>query len=690
MTEAAATQPTNEAVSSGFRVVQRTIMRADQELDVRSLYLAGVSGFSGGGGPSRQSGAGHDEGSDEAAPTSSETDKIMGHGRVTDSGHTVIEAEHRLTFGTYFNAFPASYWRRWTDFDSVTLKIRARGDGSVIVYRSTSKGHVVRASSATVDSAETADVEIVLPLKPFIDGGWYWFDVEAGDAEIVIESAVWGFDAERTESSTLTIGITTFNRPDFCVAQLLNLGQDPAVLEILDEVIVVDQGTQKVVHNEDFERAAEALGSKLRVIEQPNLGGSGGFSRAMSEGVSRGDSDYVLLLDDDVVCELEGVLRAVALGDLAKQPVLVGGQMFSLYDRSVMHAYGEAIGTWRWFWGPAPATVHGHDFARKSLRSTSWLHRRVDVDYNGWWMCLIPTRVIREIGLSLPMFIKWDDAEFGLRAREAGYPTVTMPGVAVWHVPWTEKDDTLDWQAYFHERNRLISGLLHSPYERGGRLVLESLENHVKRLMSMQYSTGETILMALSDVLEGPERMHRDMSFRLKELRALREQYPDGQSSADLDDFPAPRLKKPPRRGRGVPNPGDTVGKVKMAVTGLVRQLTPTRPLAQEHPEGIVPHVDQRWYRLAHFDSAVVSTADGVAASWYRRDTAEFRAQLARSTVMHKRLYQEWPELARRYRDALPELTSPEKWKLTFEGLDDDEFDAGLPSGPGGEGITRS
>ena len=57
-----------------------------------------------------------------------------------------------------------------------------------------------------------------------------------------------------------------------------------------------------------------ALGSKLRVIEQPNLGGSGGFSRAMSEAVSRGDSDYVLLLDDDVVCELEGILRAVALG----------------------------------------------------------------------------------------------------------------------------------------------------------------------------------------------------------------------------------------------------------------------------------------------------------------------------------------------------------------------------------------
>ena len=67
--------------------------------------------------------------------------------------------------------------------------------------------------------------------------------------------------------------------------------------------------------------------------------------------------------------------------------------------------------------------------------------------------------MIREIGLSMPMFIKWDDAGSGPR-RAGGFPTVTMPGAAVWHVPWTEKDDTLDWQAYFHERKRLVSALL--------------------------------------------------------------------------------------------------------------------------------------------------------------------------------------------------------------------------------------
>jgi galactofuranosylgalactofuranosylrhamnosyl-N-acetylglucosaminyl-diphospho-decaprenol beta-1,5/1,6-galactofuranosyltransferase len=658
------------------RVVQRTVMRADQELDVRALYMDGVSQFAGGGVASRQSGGEHaesPEGPGEAGGAEESEAGMTGFGRVTEGGAVVVEPARRVTFGTYFNAFPASYWRRWTTFSSVRLAVRLRGHGSLIVYRSTSKGHVLRADSAPVDTDELQTITFDLTLKPFIDGGWYWFDIEAGEGEVVLEEATWSVETDRTTSGRVTIGITTFNRPEFCVAQLLNLGESPAVLEILDEVVVVDQGNQKVRDNADFDRAAAKLGPKLRVIEQANLGGSGGFSRAMSEAIAKGESDYVLLLDDDVVCELEGVLRAVTFADLAKSPTLVGGQMFSLYDRSVMHAYGETIAKWKWFWGPAPSTVHGHDFARRPLRTTSWLHRRIDVDYNGWWMCLIPTQVIKEIGLSLPMFIKWDDAEFGMRAGEAGYPTVTLPGVAVWHVPWTEKDDTLDWQAYFHERNRLVSGLLHSPYEHGGRLVLESLENHAKRMVSMQYSTGEIILMALSDVLDGPERMHHDIVHRLAEVRALREQYTDGRSRPSLDEFPPPRLKRPPRRGKGVPMPSSTAGKVKMAAVGLLRQVTPTRPLASTHPESTVPHVDQRWWRLAHFDSAIVSSADGLAASWYRRDPQQFRDQMARSAKLHAQLYQSWPELSARYREALPELASPERWKQTFVAGSDTE-----------------
>ena len=77
-------------------------------------------------------------------------------------------------------------------------------------------------------------------------------------------------------------------------------------------------------------------------------------------------------------------------------------------------------------WTNAPHTEYDHDFAevsagRRGTRS-KLLHRRIDVDYNGWWMCMIPRQVAEELGQPLPLFIKWDDADYGLRAGRARLP----------------------------------------------------------------------------------------------------------------------------------------------------------------------------------------------------------------------------------------------------------------------------
>ncbi|MBY9074423.1 glycosyltransferase [Nocardioides sp. WL0053] len=652
--------------STSFRVVHRTILRPEQEIDIRPLYVGGVASFGASSAAGGAAGAMAAAGGHEPERSGDPIAGLGGFGKIADDG-AVVFPERRLTFGTYFNAFPASYWRRWSDFTHVRLQVTVRGEGTVSVYRSTAKGHVQRAESEYFETGSPKTLTFDLPLKPFIDGGWYWYDVEAGESEAVVIAGSWGFETDKVRQGTVSIGITTFNRPDFCVDQLVSLSQETEVLDILDEIYVVDQGTQKVSDEERFSDVAAKLGPKLRLIEQGNLGGSGGFSRAMDEATAKGDADYVLLLDDDVVCEPEGILRGVAFADLVKKTTIVGGQMFSLYDRSVMHAYGETVDKYRWFWGAAPNTKHGHNFAARSLRATEWLHRRVDVDYNGWWMCLIPTKVIKEVGLSLPMFIKWDDAEFGLRASEAGYPTVTLPGMAVWHVPWHEKDDTIDWQAYFHRRNRIVAALLHSPYERGGKLVRESFETQVRHLLSMQYSPAEMGLMAIEDILEGPQRMHRDVLKRLPELRELRKNYDDSRSEPYLDSYPAARRKKPPRKGKDSSAPIGPVGKLKTVAKGAVRQVLPPRDFALKYPEANVPHLDLKWWKLMQFDSALVSSADGTSVSWYKRNPELARDLMQRSVAVHARLAKEWPRLAEEYRQALPDLVSPDAWQLTFE-----------------------
>ena len=63
------------------------------------------------------------------------------------------------------------------------------------------------------------------------------------------------------------------------------------------------------------------------------------------------------------------------------------------------------------------------------------------------------------------------------------------------------------------------------------------------------------------------------------------------------------------------------------------------------------------FYLLATLPAGPVRVSlDGVAPDLMRR-----------TVEIHQRMYREWPELAQRYRDALPEITSPEQWRKTFD-----------------------
>ena len=530
-------------------------------------------------------------------------------------------------------------------------------------------GRSQRVDSASTAGAEREEFRFDLSLAPFGDGGWYWFDIVAGPSGATLDEATWVADvpADRADSGTVTIGITTMNRPDFCAKLLAQIGGDEDVHSVLDEVIVVEQGTKKVADDAHYPAAEESLRGKLRLIEQGNMGGSGGYARSQFETLEAGRSTYMMCMDDDVVCEPESIVRAVTFGDLCRTPTIVGGHMFSLYSKSRLHSFGEIINPYRFWWQSPPTVETDWDFAGRNLRSSRWLHRRIDVDFNGWFMCLIPTEVLRTVGLSLPLFIKWDDSEFGVRASEAGYPTVTLPGAAVWHVPWTDKNDALDWQSYFHQRNRTIAALLHSPYERGGRIVRESFNHQVKHLFSMQYSTAELRHLALEDVLAGPEKLHGDLLTKLPELQAKRKQYADAQTTPDPEAFPDVRRKKPPKKGQDPTQPKGRAAQLVAAATSAVRQTRPVRALAERHPEARLAAMDAKWWMIAQFDSVVVSMPDGTSASWYQRDTEEFRDLLKRTVEIHQRLYREWPELARRYRAALPDIVSPDQWAKTFD-----------------------
>ncbi|KGF22265.1 glycosyltransferase [Corynebacterium tuscaniense] len=609
--------------------------------------------------------------------------------RLTWSGRTSfnILAGEEVSFETYFNAFPASYWRRWSQLDTVVLAMDVQGAATISVYRSKHDG--VRISVTNVE-AKDARVEIPLKLANFEDGGWLWFDVNA-ESDATITDAGWFAPHEPKEQvlpggSTIApaekkvaVGIPTFNRPRDAVNALHALAEDPFVLEAITDVLMPDQGNQHPADEPDFKEAEKNLGGKLKVFRQGNLGGSGGYSRIMYEALNQTDAPFILYMDDDIAIEPDSILRAVQAARYAKSPILVGGQMLNLQDRSQLRTTGEIVDPNIFMFSAAKHAVYDHDFAKYPLgyvgteeedldprKTTSRpLHRRIDVDYNGWWMNLFPRVVAEKMGLPLPLFIKWDDNEYALRAKEAGLPTVTWPGVAIWHMAWADKDDAIDWQAYFHMRNRLIVASIYGP-ENPEAMLKNMLKSTLKHYVCMEYSTIAIQNEAMKDFLAGPDQLFDILESSLPRIQEIRKGFPDAQVLPSAADLPAAT------GAPGVPTNkmGGRLAKIKKipwAAKSLLHLRKPEDRAHWEAPQLNLTAEEARWYTLARVDSATVSTAGGTGVAFRKRDKELAKTLLDEQKRLRAEIKDRWAELKRTYREARPELTSHENWKKIFD-----------------------
>jgi galactofuranosylgalactofuranosylrhamnosyl-N-acetylglucosaminyl-diphospho-decaprenol beta-1,5/1,6-galactofuranosyltransferase len=576
-----------------------------------------------------------------------------------------IGAECGVSFATYFNAFPASYWRRWTTCTSVVLRAELTGAGRVDVYRS--KATATRIFVGGQEFASTAGQPVTLEfqvgLEPFEDGGWIWFDI-ATDSDVTLCSAGWYSDKPAPGIANIAVGIPTFNRPDDCVNALRELTSDPLVDKAIGAVIVPDQGKAKVRDHPDFAAAAGPLGNRLSIHDQPNLGGSGGYSRVMYEALKNTDCQQILYMDDDIQLEPDTILRLLAMHRFAKAPMLVGGQMLNLQEPSHLHVMGEIVDRSIFMWTAAPFTEYDHDFAEHPLNDNNahskLLHRRIDVDFNGWWTCMIPRQVAEELGQPLPLFIKWDDAEYGLRAAERGYPTATLPGAAIWHMAWSDKDDAIDWQAYFHLRNRLVVAAMHWDHDVTG-LVRSHFKATFKHLACLEYSTVAIQNKAIDDFLSGPEHIFSILKTALPDVHRLRKTYTDAVVLPAASELPAPSQKNP-----ALQPPVSPLAIGCRLARGTLRQLTRANPAHHRRPQLNVPTQDARWFLLCLLDGATITTADGRGTVYRQRDRAKMFGLLWQSLRRQRQILNRFDEMRRIYRAALPALSSIEKWETVL------------------------
>ncbi|MBF6086240.1 glycosyltransferase [Nocardia cyriacigeorgica] len=552
---------------------------------------------------------------------------------------------------TYFGRFAASYWQRWTTVSAVeaTMMLEVANKARVRLVASDIAGH--RRIIASADVEASGPLTLSAPLDQYVDGGALWLEFDAVGAELGISELNWTTAApERVRP--VAIAICTFNRAEDCAHTVAALASDPVVLAAIDAVYVVDQGTDLVQDRPLFQQTLPVFGDKLRYIRQPNLGGAGGFTRGLYEVSGANEHADVILMDDDILCEPETVLRLNAFANLTVEPTLVGAQMLFLLNPDYLNVGAEEV--------HLDKLMHGQKVP-KALRNTSMLkknqERRVDAGYNAWWTCLIPAEVVKKIGLPIPIFFQWDDVEYGVRAREHGFVTVTLPNAAVWHADFYWKDFD-DWARYFSTRNSLIVCAMHTDLD-GKAITRQLFRNLAEHLVAMQYGLAHTTLQGIEDFLRGPQVLRDGGIEALAAARTSRGEYAETMKHPAATP-PVPSAEIQIRRAGGEPS--------RLLAVLVKRAITQWTGRTQHGIVGVTRE-DAHWWHVSLFDHVVVTDASQSGVRVRRRDKATARKLLLRTIRVLRRLRRELPALQQQYRAAMPELTSRANWERLY-GID--------------------
>lgn len=563
----------------------------------------------------------------------------------------VVPAGATVDFGAYASAFPAAQWRERVGARQVRLRVRVSAPALLTVQHSDARGGVVAGEQRLL--AARADEVVDIEIGEI--GGLVWFTLQAGLAAAELIDGGWEV-GEEPRPGGLVLGTPTIGRVDDLVANLRRIAQSPALLAVVQRIVLVDHAPVPIA--DAIDTAVGDLGGVLRVVRQPNLGGSGGYSRVMHEAAAEPGAQAVLLLDDDILVEPAALLTAFEFGRRTLGGDLVGLQMLDADRPGILEAAAERITDGSFWWTGADPAIAGTDVA-VPLRDLPNLHAPHAADFAGWWGALIPLDVVRAVGYAMPLFLKWDDAEYALRARAAGFRTVSLQGAAVWHASWRIKDDASTWPAFFHARNRLVAALLHAPVAVRTGVLAASLAVEVKQLLALRTFAVERRQEGVRAVLSGPAALASDDLTRLLSSAATAADQ-HRLPTAEVAAVPEPRRILAARRApRGA-------GLAVWTAAAIARHLlVPVR----ERPLRRLPADRAGWWVLPVFDDVLVPTSDGTAHIRLRRDPARFRALLSESVRLHTRLWFAWPGLRRRYRAASAELAAPAAWEARFASV---------------------
>lgn len=414
-----------------------------------------------------------------------------------------------LDFFTYFNACSLGKWKRYAQIEEVTLELVVDDLNCVIGWVGRSEGDAAtqtlvsgsRLSYFACEETEQGLYRVTIPV-PKTDKQVVGFVLQAREA-ICLKSGVYYtmVDESQVNPVVLALCTTTFKKEDYII---------PNIEMVKEEIIGSDEPIashfQMFVIDNGQTLDGEALSTdQVHVIPNKNVGGSGGFARGMMEAMASDTGvTHVLLMDDDVSVSTESIKRTFNLLSLRKGKYLeafINGAMLPIEEPYRLFedvSYVRRSG--------------GYCSIKKDLMMNEAAdivqNEAIDVEvpnaYGAWWFCCIPVKRIQEVGLPLPLFIRCDDVDYGIRSQPI---YMTMNGICVWHAGFEDRfRPSVDCYQYI--RNYLITIAVNQMPNEKFFMARIMRDVHLN-MRFMAYDTVELILDGLADYLKGPEFIMR-------------------------------------------------------------------------------------------------------------------------------------------------------------------------------------
>lgn len=390
------------------------------------------------------------------------------------------------SFDTYYGSFSFSKWRKYTIVEKVELHILLKGEFLIKIYNTDTYG-----KNILLFEKESKGNVIV----PIVTGNIIWFSVECLSDSGVFEKAYYGtneINCSAKKEIVLAAVVCTYKRESFVEKNICELEKN-----IINNPASPLYGRFSLTICDNGHTLKEKKDGRITVLHNKNAGGAGGFARGMIEINERKKSEYIshiLLMDDDVLLNSESIERTATFLSVLKtdyENAFIGGAMFRM-DNPVIQ--NEMANRWE----------NNNVKALKRFRDMTQWKNVVDneneepINYFSWWYCCMPTNVIDGDNLPMPVFIKRDDIEYGLRNGEH---FVTLNGINVWHEPFENKRPA--FLEYYYIRNQLImETFLNSGF--GIKELKRKLFNHMKTdIFTFRYLESEIRFAGVRDFLKG-------------------------------------------------------------------------------------------------------------------------------------------------------------------------------------------